>query len=891
MRVQDVSPRGTQKLLRRIVIVAVVGWTAIACGIYFWEVVDNRDSVTATATAIARASFEKDMGLRRWASQHGGVYVPVTADTPPNPYLNVPERDIATPSGRPLTLVNPFYMMRQLYESMRSVPDAPQGHITSLKPLHPGNPPDAWERKALQLFEKGVPEFSEYMEASGTRYFRYMQVMKTEEPCLKCHAPQGYRVGDVRGGVSVTMPVAALERVMHSSNTTHLKIFVIVWVLGMIGICFSQRTTSRWARALAESEERYRQQFRQSRAAMLIIDPESGTIIDANAAAYSFYGYADKTLEGVTVNDICTTPAAELGQCITEVVDGSKKQFTACHRLADGTLRDVEVFSTPVAFQSKTVLNAIVIDITDRLMAEQQLLDKMHFAENLILNSITPTFVINSDHQVLVWNRALEELTGIKAQEVVSSNEQWRAFYRSARPCLADILLNGGFEEAQKSYTTCTRSRLLLDGLHAEGDFTFGNRRCHLVFSSAPIRDRDGNIIAAIETLEDITERLSLEAQLLHAQKMESVGVLAGGVAHDFNNILTVISGYANLLRLNVKNDVQSMSFVQEIVASVERATDITHSLLTFSGKHETLMQYNDLNGILNTIRKSLSRLIREDITLVIQPGEGELPVYVDRVQIEQVLINLVVNARDAMGPNGTITVSTLLVELEAARTEGNTVIPPGHFTCLSVRDSGSGMDAETLECIFEPFFTTKEKGKGTGLGLAIIESIVARHNGCISVTSTPGVGTEFRIYLPLYTGEKTIRRAEPLQKIRHSGTETVLLVEDDMAIMKLFREVLSRYGYVVLSAEDGVEALKIFDAHRDDIRIAIVDVIMPRMNGREVVELIRAQRPEMPIVMTSGYTDDIIDSAGIAALNVVFLQKPVKSLELLATLRNCLEA
>jgi signal transduction histidine kinase/CheY-like chemotaxis protein len=550
---------------------------------------------------------------------------------------------------------------------------------------------------------------------------------------------------------------------------------------------------------------------------------------------------------------------------------------------------NVEVFSNPVCFQGRTLLHAIIVDMTGRLAAEQELRDKMDFAENLILNSTTPTFVINFNHQVLIWNRALEELTGIAAADVIGTDEHWRAFYPIPRPCLADAVLDGNHKEILELYTHLSRSRLIPDGLRAEGDYSFGNRRCRLVFSSAPIHDRDGEIIAAIQTLEDVTERISLEAQLYQAQKMESVGELAGGIAHEFNNVLTIINGYADLLQITLANDEENLLFAREISTSVDRAADMTRSLLAFSGKHEMLLQYDDLNLLTANIRKSLERLIREDIALSINVGMEQLPVYIDRVQIEQVLINLVVNACDAIGSGGAVTVTTVQSAFKEAYLEGNATIPPGQYACLSVHDNGSGMDGKTLERLFEPFFTTKEKGRGTGLGLAIVHSIVSKHNGHISVITAPGNGTEFRFYLPLYSGKSSLKQADAVQAINHHGTETVLMAEDDENLMKLHKEVLGRYGYTIITAADGVEAIEVFNAHADKIHIAVVDVIMPKMNGREVVEHIRRQRPGLPVIMTSGYTADIIDLAVIEQLRVAFLQKPVKPLELLATIRACI--
>ena len=238
----------------------------------------------------------------------------------------------------------------------------------------------------------------------------------------------------------------------------------------------------------------------------------------------------------------------------------------------------------------------------------------------------------------------------------------------------------------------------------------------------------------------------------------------------------------------------------------------------------------------------------------------------------------------------GTITLSSGLEYLQEARTEGDIIVPPGQYVCLRVVDSGDGMSAETLGSIFEPFFTTKERGKGTGLGLSIVKTIVTKHSGHITVTSAPGCGTEFHLYLPFYEGELSHRSAEVAEAINYHGSETVLLVEDDPAILKLHLEILSHYGYSVFGASDGAKALEVFAAHSDEIQLVITDVIMPCKNGREVAEAIRQQRPEIPIIMTSGYTEDIIDRNAIETLRVVFLHKPVKPFELLTAIRRALE-
>lgn len=874
---------------RHLFSAAAVIWSIVAVTILVVELRDQKNFLTANALSIARASYEKDIAFRRWGAMHGGVYVPVTEKTPPNPYLDVPERDISTPSGQALTRMNPAYMIRQVYEAGRFSADVPEGHITSLKPIRPENAPDPWERKALQRLEKGGLEFSEFQTINGEPHFRYLHVLKAERPCLKCHAAQGYREDDVRGGISVTIPMALLDRSVTTSSYVHTLLISVVWMSGMTGLWFSFRRVSASSLALRESEERYRSQFQQSRAVMLIVNPYSGAIEDANPAACDYYGFSREKMLEQKIYDINCSEAEEVESRLTEVRDGIIKHFKCRHRLSDGCIRDVEVFSSPFFSQGSIHLHSIIFDITDRMAAEQQLHDKMDFAENLIYNSTAPTFVIDADHKVLIWNRSMEDLCGVKASEMIGSSLQWRAFYPSPRPCLADIVVDETAGEAAALYLHFSVSKQVPDRLHAEDDYILGGRKRRLLISSAPIRDHHGKIIAAIETIEDITERLSLEAQLLHSQKMESVGALAGGIAHDFNNVLTVISGYADLLKLTATDD-ENLHIAHEISASVNRAAEMTRSLLSFSGKHDMMLQHDDLNQILAEVRKSLGRLIREDITLSIQPCGERLPIYVDRVQIEQVLFNLVVNARDAIGSGGEITLSTSSVLFEEASINGGTVILPGLYARLCVSDNGAGIAAGMIDRIFDPFFTTKEKGKGTGLGLSIVHGIVTKHGGYITVTSTPGAGTEFCIYLRKHEADQSVNQVEAIAAVNYHGSETILIVEDDASIMRMFRQLLELYGYSILEAGDGIEALEIFENNREQIRIAIVDVIMPRMNGRELVEELRKRLPELPIIMISGYTDDIVDRAALDELNAMFIQKPVNPLELLSAVRSGLE-
>jgi len=408
----------------------------------------------------------------------------------------------------------------------------------------------------------------------------------------------------------------------------------------------------------------------------------------------------------------------------------------------------------------------------------------------------------------------------------------------------------------------------------------------HFQSRFVPEFDPQGKVASVLSITRDITSLRRTEAQLQHAHKMESIGTLAGGVAHDFNNILTVIVGYTELLQISLRGDERRLGFVQEISASVTRGAELTRSLLTFSGKREPQKQFDDLNQIVANLQKSMSRLLRSDITLNFKLCADRLPVFADRVQIEQVLINLMVNARDALTSEGRIEMATSLVDVKQEIVTAGTTLSPGSYGLVTVTDNGAGMNEETLGRIFEPFFTTKELGKGTGLGLAIVFGIVGNHNGHVTVESMPGKGSAFGVYLPIHTGPRQPEISPGPETASGHGNETILLVDDDPIILKMTREILMHSGYTVLTASDGVEALEVFAAHRDEIQIVVTDLIMPRMNGRETITQIRREKPDLPVILVSGHTFEIIDLAAMETLNIVFMPKPVNFQKLAAAIR-----
>jgi two-component system cell cycle sensor histidine kinase/response regulator CckA len=414
-----------------------------------------------------------------------------------------------------------------------------------------------------------------------------------------------------------------------------------------------------------------------------------------------------------------------------------------------------------------------------------------------------------------------------------------------------------------------------------------GSYTCHV----EPLRTAEGELQGAICMALDITDRRQLEEQLRQAQKMEAVGRLAGGIAHDFNNLLMVIQGYADLMTERLAEGDPLRRNAEQIQTASQRATSLTRQLLAFSRKQMLAPKVLSIQSVVTEMEKILRRLIGEDVQLETSSVADLGLVKADRSQIEQVILNLAVNARDAMPEGGRLTIETANVDLDESFSHSSVMLSPGPYVMLAVTDNGCGMDVETQAHIFEPFFTTKEKGKGTGLGLATVYGIVKQSGGYVWVYSEPGRGTSFKVYLPRVWDEPTTpgrdRRIEG-QRLPQ-GTETVLLVEDEKGVRELAREYLEMTGYTVIEAENGHTALELAALHSGPIHLLMTDVVMPGISGRELSERVKAIRPEIRVLFMSGYTDQAVVHHGILETDAVLLQKPFTVAALAAKLRDIL--
>ena len=524
----------------------------------------------------------------------------------------------------------------------------------------------------------------------------------------------------------------------------------------------------------------------------------------------------------------------------------------------------------------------IVLDITERKLAQEALLASEEQFRTLAENIGIGVAMISPDMEILTLNRQMSE---------------WFPNIETSAKPLCYKAFNDPPGENPCSY--CPTLKTLKDGQRheaiAETPTPNGIRYYRVVSSS--VMNEDGSVRAAIEMVEDVTEqkhaekeKKHLEEQLQQSQKMESIGRLAGGVAHDFNNLLTAILGYSDMIQSSLDHNDPIYKDVEEIVKAAQSATALTRQLLAFSRKQVISTKVVDVNKLVEHSTRMLSRLIGEDIDLVFSGGPNLWKTKADPAQIDQILVNLVVNSRDAMRSGGKLTIETSNIVLDDEYCRNHLGTLPGEFVMLAVSDNGDGMDTETQARIFEPFFTTKPHDKGTGLGLSMVYGIVQQHGGFVFVYSEPGEGTTFKVYLRRFVG-KEVEIEEKAAAATVSGSETILLVEDQGMVRRLAKRILEQSGFRVLDASDGGDAYLKCETFDGEIDLLLTDVVMPNMNGKELYKRIVNMKPGIRVLFMSGYTDEAITHHGVLDPGTMFLHKPFKVAELLQKVRETLDA
>lgn len=554
-------------------------------------------------------------------------------------------------------------------------------------------------------------------------------------------------------------------------------------------------------------------------------------------------------------------------------IDSSVYEFTA----KDGTRKFGEVTGSPLFRDGEIVaLIAVARDITDKKLAEEALHREKEKFRVLVEESPLGVSIIGKDGNYKYLNPRFIELFGYTQEDIPTGREWFRKAYtdREYRNQVISTWIADNEESKADEFRPRTFNVTCKDG-----------SKKVIKFLPVTMETKDQFII-----YEDITEHEKLEAQLRQAQKMEAIGRLAGGVAHDFNNLLTAIIGNADLTLMSLDKDSPLLENIEEIKKAGHRAASLTRQLLTFSRKQVLQPKVLNFNEVIIGLNKMLVRLIGEDVELetFMEPDLGLIKA--DPGQIEQVLLNLAVNSRDAMPQGGKLTIETTNVDLDEEYFRKHAEhMQTGPYVMLSVSDTGIGMNKEVLSHIFEPFFTTKETGKGTGLGMATVYGIIDQNDGYIWPYSEPGQGTTFKIYLPRIEGEVEPEQKEKALKKIPDASETILMVEDNDEVRNLTRNILQRYGYKVLEAENGEEALRI-SQQQQTIHLMLTDVVMPGMSGRELAECIQSQRSEIKVLYMSGYTDSAIVHHGVLTSGVNFIQKPFTPEQLTSKIREVLD-
>ena len=606
-----------------------------------------------------------------------------------------------------------------------------------------------------------------------------------------------------------------------------------------------------------------------------------GIIQSWNEGAEKLYGYSAAEAIGRSLDIIVPTEKRDEFEGFLNRIkrgEGIKNYETA--RVTRSGLRiAVSVTISPLRIRSSEVIGASAVarDITERKQAEASL-RKSEERFRLIAETIDEVFRIDEPDisRIAYISPAYERVWGRTRTSLIENPSTFfEAIHPEDRERVIAVLEN---ERAGKPFEHEYRV------LHTDGSTRW------ILDRGFPVRDEAGELSIFVGVAQDITERKRLEEQFRQAQKMEAVGRLAGGIAHDFNNLLTIINGYSDLVMDGLKSNDPMRGHLEEVKKAGDRAASLTQQMLAFSRKQVLVPSVLDLNIRVGDMEKMLRRLIGEDIDLAIvrDPALGQ--VKADSGQIDQILLNLAVNARDAMPEGGKLVIETSNIELDEAYVRSHVVVSPGRYVMLAVSDSGIGMDPETQAHIFEPFFTTKGQGKGTGLGLAMVYGTVKQSGGYIWVYSEPGHGTTFKIYLPRVDEEDGTAQVSESPEHLVTGTETILLVEDEEAVRALAAIVLQQRGYKMLVSTSPEDAIRIGTGYGEPIHLLLTDVVLPGMSGRKISEELALFRPGMKVLYMSGYTDDAIVRHGALEANVAFLQKPFTPAALARKVREVLD-
>lgn len=628
--------------------------------------------------------------------------------------------------------------------------------------------------------------------------------------------------------------------------------------------------------ACADSERRYLTIFQEAAEGILIADMATKKFLYANPRICAMLGYGEDELKLLGVDDIHPR------ECLPDVIAAFEAPLRGELKLAhslpcrrkDGSVFPADISTSMITIDGKRCNVGFFTDITEQVRAE----DAMHRSEKRyreILEEIEDGYYeVDTRGTFTFFNNAMCAILGYEPDAL--HNVNYTSFARGDTAAKV-------FQTFNQVYTTGTPAKAF-DWELTRKD----GSKCIVETSVSPMRD-DGGVITGFHGIaRNVTDRYLLQQQLTQAQKLESIGRLAGGIAHDFNNMLMPIIGYAEMLKKS-SIDEAGKNCVDQIIFSAIRSRDLVRQLLSFAKKQPVEIKLLDLNRIFASFEKILRRMLQENITIATRMDPSTGLIMADASQMEQVILNLCVNAQDAMPAGGTLTIETGNAEIGGERRQGGSELEPGRYVVMSITDTGTGMDQETLKSVFDPFFTTKAPGRGTGLGLATVYGIVKQHGGDISVSSAPGAGTTFTVYFPWHGRSSESNETALACDEAPGGTETILVVEDELMIQNIIARMLENKGYRIITAANGKSAREMMAAHGSDIDLLIIDIVLQDVNGMALYEELSRSKPDLKVLYMSGYTPDAVSSGLITSGKMNFLQKPFTLNDLALKVRDAL--
>jgi two-component system, cell cycle sensor histidine kinase and response regulator CckA len=646
-------------------------------------------------------------------------------------------------------------------------------------------------------------------------------------------------------------------------------------------LCAANEEWSQAEEKLRGSEERFRQLIHQAADSILLYNSQF-RFVEVNRQACETLGYTREELLVLSVSDVeLPTGEADVFELQEQMVQGRPVTANMVYRRKDGSTFPAEVRVTLLQIGGHAYKLLLIRDVTERMRAEAELREQRNLLRDVLENIPCAVFRKDRDSVYLGCNKLFARSRGFSSDvDVIGKTDE-----------------EAGLTAAQAAAATRTDREVIRTGrpaMNMEEKFQAAGTAgpTYLLTSVVPLFDGAGRAAGVLGVSTDITDRKRLEEKYRQSQKMEAVGRLAGGIAHDFNNLLTIINNYAQLVSEDLVEADPSREMLGKIILAGERAAALTGQLLAYGRRQVLQPKVVDLNKLVTNLERMLRPLIGEDVELSTELRDGVYPVRVDPGQFEQVLMNLAVNARDAMPNGGKLIIATQNIEREDVPVVADSTYQACPYVMLEVRDTGVGIDAATKANIFEPFFTTKAIGKGTGLGLATVHGIVKQSGGFISVESEPGCGASFQIFIPA-SDRKVVDVTDSRLSVGAipKGTETVMLVEDESGVRSLTQVLLRKCGYLVLEAASGADALKIATRHNGPIHLLLTDVVMPGMSGRHLAELFVSQFPQAKVLYVSGYTDDTMVQHGIQGHGAAFLPKPFTLRGLASKVREVLDS